>query len=70
MALDLLNDEGELDRGKVAAELDRLLNLLPIPGTKICKVATASVREGFVTLLDEVQHEAYMNGYDDCQEVA
>lgn len=62
--MDLKNDDGMLDRGKVIAELDGLLAKLPIPSTAICKSATASIRQGIIDLMDEAVDAAFMDGMD------
>lgn len=59
MALDLLDSSGELDRLKVLAELDRLLDLVIESGD------LHGARGGLVALLDEAQTAAYANGQED-----
>jgi hypothetical protein len=62
MALDLTDPCGDLDRGKVNAELDKAL----APAKDCPSLNTVeAMRADLVDLLDEVQHHAYSNGFAD-----
>jgi hypothetical protein len=65
--IDMLNDAGEVDRGKVIAEVDRLLSLLPSASFPIIKV---NIRQGFINLTDELHTNVYAEACGDMQEIA
>jgi ElaB/YqjD/DUF883 family membrane-anchored ribosome-binding protein len=70
MALDLTDDAGDLDRGKVNAELDKILADVPDEFDRHYDASTqvaSAIRQRLVDLLDEVQHTAYINGQVDAE---
>jgi ElaB/YqjD/DUF883 family membrane-anchored ribosome-binding protein len=65
MALDLTNAEGELDRSKVLAELDKILADVPDKFDRHYDASTqvaSVIRQRLVDLLDEMQNAAYNDG--------
>lgn len=69
MPYDLRNDDGELDRGKVNAELRALVSQLPIPHTPICVLVTRQVTNRIIDLIDEAIDAAFADGEDSVKEI-
>lgn len=64
VALDLTNPDGELDRGKVNAEVRRLLDLALEVGDP------HAAEQGIISLIDEAVDAAYQDGVSDMQDQA